>query len=157
MVEELYGKYHIELVKWCLKMTGNSRTAEELVQEAFLRAIQNEALLFELDDKKKRAWLYRTAKNIYIDRLRRASREVVVESLPENQRVCEEMTAVEWKDLLASLPDMEGLIFSLRYLEGLSSNQIGDMLDLPSGTVRFKLSLARQHLRAALKGTLKLH
>ena len=31
MIEELYTRYHTELVKWCLKMTENQRTAEDIV------------------------------------------------------------------------------------------------------------------------------
>lgn len=151
MIEELYAKYHTELVKWCLGMTQNQRTAEDITHEAFLRAIQNETLLASLNDKQQRAWLYRTAKNAYIDRVRHASRETAVNELPETQRFCEEFNALEWKELLASLPDMEGVIFSMRYLDGLSSNRIGEILSLPAGTVRFKLSMARKHLREALK------
>ena len=48
MIEELYEKYHQTLVEWCEKMTGNLRTAEELVQDAFLRAMLNEELLCTL-------------------------------------------------------------------------------------------------------------
>jgi len=62
------------------------------------------------------------------------------------------MAVVEWKEILAELPGVEGVIFTLRYLEGYNSNQIGKMLSLPPGTVRFKLSSARQHLKKTLGG-----
>ncbi len=151
MIEELYARYHTELVKWCLKMTENQRTAEDIVHDTFLRAIQNEALLTSLNEKQQRAWLYRTTKNAYIDRVRHASYETAFNELSEERRFCEGFSAFEWRELLTSLPDMEGVIFSMRYLEGLSSNRIGEILSLPAGTVRFKLSLARKHLREALK------
>lgn len=151
MIEELYEKYHQKLAWWCEKMTGNLRTAEELVQEAFLRAMLNEELLSALDENQQRAWLYRTVKNIYIDRIRHTNRETVVERLPEVQKEQEEMITVEWELLLNSLPDMEGLLFTMRYLMGYNSKQIGEMFQIPPGTVRSKLSLARKHLREALK------
>lgn len=151
MIEELYEKYHQKLVEWCEKMTGNLRTAEELVQEAFLRAMLNEELLSILDENQQRAWLYRTVKNIYIDRIRHTYRETVVERFPEEQKEQEEMMAVEWELLLNSLPDMEGLLFTMRYLLGYNSRQIGKLFQIPPGTVRSKLSLARKHLREALK------
>lgn len=132
-------------------MTGNLRTSEELVQEAFLRAMLNEGLLLELDDKQKKAWLYRTVKNLYIDRIRHTCRETVVDKFPEKQKEQEEMKTVEWESLLNSLPDMEGLLFTMRYLMGYNSKQIGEMFQIPPGTVRSKLSLARKHLREALK------
>lgn len=150
MIEELYAKYHSELVKWCTGMTGSLQTAEELVQEAFLRAMLHEELLEMLDEKQGRSWLYRTVKNLYIDRRRHTSRENIVEETPESRKEQEEMTNIEWEMLLNSLPDVEGVLLVLRYVEGYNSKQIGEILSLPPGTVRSKLSLARQHLRDAM-------
>ncbi len=70
MIEELYKKYHQELIGWCRNMTGNLHTAEELVQEAFLRAMLHEGVLASLQDQQCRSWLYRTVKNLYVDRVR---------------------------------------------------------------------------------------
>lgn len=151
MIEELYAKYHLELVKWCSGMTGNLQTAEELVQEAFLRAMLHEELLELLDEKQGRSWLYRTVKNLYIDRIRHTSRENIMEETPESRKEPEEITNIEWEMLLNSLLDMEGVLLTLRYVEGYNSKQIGEILSLPPGTVRSKLSLARQHLKDAIR------
>ncbi|MGN0387443.1 MAG: RNA polymerase sigma factor [Suilimivivens sp.] len=152
MIEKLYEKYHQELVKWCQGMTDSFQTAEELVQEAFLRAMLFEELLTMLDEGQRRSWLYRTVKNMYIDRIRHFSRETITEILPEKQKEPEELREAEWKDLLDSLPDIEGMLFSMRYLEGYNSRQIGEMLSLPPGTVRSKLSSARKHLKDVIGG-----
>lgn len=152
MIEALYEKYHMELLKWCQSMTENLQTAEELVQEAFLRAMLHEKILETLDEKQCRSWLYRTIKNLYVDRLRHNSRETMMEEFIENAKAPEEMEAVEWENLLNSLPDMEGVLFALRYLEGYNSTQIGEMFSLPPGTVRSKLSSARKHLQQAIGG-----
>lgn len=152
MIEKLYGQYHQELLNWCRSMTGNLQAAEELVQEAFLRAMLHEGLLKNLQDCQCRSWLYRTTKNLYVDRIRHGRRETTVEELPERQKWPEEMDRVEWEELLNRLPGSEGVIFSLRYLEGYNASQIGEMLSLPPGTVRFKLSSARKHLKEALGG-----
>lgn len=152
MIEELYKKYHQELISWSQNMTGNLHTAEELVQEAFLRAMLHEDVLKNLQDQQCRSWLYRTIKNLYVDRVRHRSKETIVEEFPQQQKYSEEITRLEWEELLEALPDMEGLIFSLRYLEGYNSKQIGEMLSLPPGTIRFKLSSARQHLKESLGG-----
>lgn len=152
MIEALYEKYHMQLLKWCQSMTENLQTAEELVQEAFLRAMLHEEILETLDEKQCRSWLYRTIKNLYVDRLRHNSRETMMEEFIENTKAPEEMEAVEWESLLNSLPDMEGVLFALRYLEGYNSTQIGEMFSLPPGTVRSKLSSARKHLQQAIGG-----
>lgn len=152
MIEELYQAYHLELVRWCSKMTGSIELAEELVQEAFLRALLNKELLQTLEGKQRRSWLYRTIKNLYIDRVRRQSYESVVEFMPERTTMPDEMTEFEWDTLLESLPDMEGVLFSMRYLQGYNSKQIGEIFSLPPGTVRSKLSSARKHLREMIGG-----
>lgn len=152
MIKELYEKYHQELIGWSQNMTGNQYTAEELVQEAFLRAMLHEEILANLQDQQRRSWLYRTIKNLYVDRVRHRSKETIVEEFPVQQQYSEEIIRFEWDELLETLPDMEGVIFSLRYLEGYNSKQIGEILSLPPGTVRFKLSSARQHLKEALGG-----
>ncbi len=152
MIEELYNKYHQELLGWCHSMTGNLHTAEELVQEAFLRAMLHEDILAALQEQQRRSWLYRTIKNLYVDRIRHGSKETIVEEFPQQQKYSEEIARLEWDQLLETLPDLEGVIFSLRYLEGYNSNQIGEILSIPSGTVRFKLSSARQHLKESLGG-----
>lgn len=152
MIEKLYEKYHSELVRWCQSMTDNLQTAEELVQEAFLRAMIHEDMLTILDEKQRRTWLYRTVKNLYIDRIRHTSRETIVDEFHENQQIPEEMKNIEWEDLLNSLPDMEGVLFAMRYLQGYNSTQIGEIFSMPPGTVRSKLSSARKHLQEAIGG-----
>ena len=152
MIKELYEKYYQELIGWSRNMAGNQYTAEELVQEAFLRAMLHEEILANLQDQQRRSWLYRTIKNLYVDRVRHRSKETIVEEFPVQQQYSEEIIRFEWDELLETLPDMEGVIFSLRYLEGYNSKQIGEILSLPPGTVRFKLSSARQHLKEALGG-----
>lgn len=152
MIEELYTSYHNELVKWCQTMTDSHELAEELVQEAYLRAMLHQDMLEMLQEKQRRAWLYRTVKNLYIDNIRHRSFEDVVEDVPENVEEPQEFTEFEWIKLLESLPDIEGVLFSLRYLQGYNSNQLGRMFNLPSGTVRSKLSSARKHLRQSIGG-----
>ena len=136
MIEELYKKYYEELINWCHSMTGNLYTAEELVHEAFLRAMLHEDTLSTLKEQQSRSWLYRTVKNEF----------------SQPQIDSEELVRLEWEKLLETLPDLEGVIFSLRYLEGYNSKQIGDILLLSPGTVRSKLSSARQHLKRILGG-----
>lgn len=149
-VEELYVKYRSELVRWCRGMTEHLQTAEEIIQETFVRAMQNEELFLYMKEKQARAWLYRTAKNIYVDQIRHRSKETIMAELPENTKEPEELAEVEWESLLDLLPDEEGVIFVMRYLEGYHAKQIGEMLSMPPGTVRFKLHTARERLRKML-------
>lgn len=157
MIGEPYQKYYRELTLWCLGMTGNPHIAEELVQEAFLRAMLHEDVPAGLQEMQRRSWLYRTVKNLYVDRIRHGKRETLAEESLQREACSdgvyqEEIALLEWEELLGTLPDMEGVIFSLRYLDGYNSGQIGRFLSLPPGTIRSRLSSARQHLRELLGG-----
>ena len=75
-IDELYSDLWPELCAYCGQMTGGCRTAaEDIVQESFLRALQNAALFEEMDRPHCRAWLYKAARNIFIDKVRRAAAE----------------------------------------------------------------------------------
>lgn len=52
--------------------------------------------------------------------------------------------------LIESMDVLEGKILVLRYFDGYSSKQIGQLLNLPPGTVRSKLHEARKHLKAMI-------
>ena len=82
MLEELYRDLRDELIRWCTTMTQDRSTAEDLVQEAFWKAINNEAMLQTMTPPQRRAWLYQVVKNLFIDRTRHAAYEAVMEELP---------------------------------------------------------------------------
>lgn len=64
---------------------------------------------------------------MYVDRVRHGNKETIVEEFPSQQTYSEEIVRLEWEQLLETLPDLEGVIFSLRYLEGYTSGQIGEI------------------------------
>ncbi|MDE6815027.1 MAG: hypothetical protein K2P71_03215, partial [Lachnospiraceae bacterium] len=55
MIDELYDALYGELNGWCASMTGSRTLAEDLIQEAFLRALMNAELLENLDFSRRRA------------------------------------------------------------------------------------------------------
>ena len=85
LVEGLYETLYTPLIRWCRSMTGDLQTAEELVQEAFLRALLHGEVLAGLAENQQRAWFYRTIKNLYVDRVRRGKWEMTVDRFPESQ------------------------------------------------------------------------
>ena len=70
MLDQFYRKYGSELKNWCRAMTRDASLAEDLVQEAFLRAMSNLPLLETLSEVQQKAWFYRTIKNMYLDQIR---------------------------------------------------------------------------------------
>ena len=154
-IEELYTSYRTELVNWCRGMTGNGETAHELVQEGFVKALDNETLVTSLREPQARAWLYRTIRNLYIDRLRHTGREAIVDAMPEgltSGQVSYEYAEAELAQLLQTLPSLDRKLFILRYLDGYNATQLAELYHLPPGTIRARLSHTRALLRQALSG-----
>ena len=71
MLEQFYKDCRNELIGWCTTLTHDPMLAEDLVHEAFLRAMEQYlATLESLSPAQKKAWFYRVIKNMYIDRVR---------------------------------------------------------------------------------------
>lgn len=145
MVEALYEKYYTPLLRFCLSMTRERTQAEDIVQAAFLRALGNLDTLEALSEPQRRAWLYKTAKNIFIDQARRAACAPLPEQAPSQS---DDLTGPVVAALCSRLPEEERALFVLRYFGGYNSAELGDMFDLPPATVRTKLASAKRKIRA---------
>lgn len=138
-------------------MTQDRDMAKELVQEGFLRAIDHYDEIEGLDLHQQRAWLYRTIKNIFIDNIRKRKRECLSGEIPDAEEMSVQESTYDTyseKEIMCVIEKMdvlEGKVLILRHVEGLSSKQIGELLNIPPGTVRSKLHDARAHLKEMLK------
>ena len=150
-IEELYDAYYDELLYWCEGMCGDESTAEDMVQEGFARAIMNSDRFLYMHDIQQRAWLYRTIKNMYLDRIRHSAFEIVDDDISETANIDDDYDMSEISQLLGTLPGIDGVLFNMRYLQGYTSTELGRIFNLPAGTVRSKLSSARRRLKKMLK------
>lgn len=153
-VEVLYGMFYKELLAYCKAMTqGRSSaedarsSAEDLVQETYLRALTHWNDVEDLSRSQCRAWLYKTARNLYIDQMRKLSREVSEEEELKALPFEEDLSQSAVRQLVARLPNTERLLFSMRYFEGYNSQELGKLFDLPAATVRSRLASAKRRLR----------
>jgi RNA polymerase sigma-70 factor, ECF subfamily len=131
--------------------------AEDVVQEAFIRILDRFHLL--QDGKRFRPWFDRVVVNRAIS-FQRSRAVRATDSLPTDRvdsgsplpdRVAEQGELRERLLLaLASLSDLQSTIVILADVEEFSSTEIGAMLEMPSGTVRYHLHLARKTLRRVL-------
>ena len=128
-------------------MTQNPSLAEDLIQETFLRALMNVELIHSLRPEQQRAWLYRTAGNLYLDWVRHAVFETPTDVLLEETGDAAEYAEIENAQLIDTLPNEERLLFIMRYNCGYSSAELGELFGIPSGTVRSRLFSARKRLK----------
>lgn len=100
----------------------------------------------------RRAWLYRTARNLFVDAMRRTAREAAAlpELEPEQEQPDPGFAEAEARRLLELLPPAEQELFRKRYLEGYTAAELGKMYGLPPATVRTRLAKARRYLSQLL-------
>lgn len=139
---------------------GAEAAAEDVVQEAFLRAYRR--LPGFRGEARFTTWLYRIVRNLAIDRLRRPrqsrphvdeavlSRRAAVEGDPQRALLVAER-ARRIEACLRRLPRKWQACFRLHYWMDCSTREIGEMLDMPRGTVKSYLFRGRELLAACLE------
>jgi len=152
-LDELYGT--------AVRLTRSRSDAEDLVQEAVLRAWSFWSR-FE-PGTNARAWMHRILMNTFINGYRRRRRErellarVRVEDqrrpwrLHEARRARQEGLGDEVEAALASLPDDFRAVVLLVDFDGMSYQQVAHALDCPIGTVMSRLHRARRALKRRLR------
>ena len=152
MWEDLYEDHYKELVAYGTHMSGSKELAEDLVQETFVKAIMNTETVADLSPGKQRAWLFRTFKNLFFDRYRRAVLENEYTKNWQPEYIEDSgMQEIENAMLLQSIHPQDRAIFLLRYFDGYTAEEISQMMNLQPGTIRSKLSRCRKQLKQNLE------
>lgn len=146
---DLYDAYENRLRRFAVQLTRDILDADDLVQEAFIRAMPHLELLGQLDAHQCRAWLSRTLKNVFLDKQRQVRRhEILVEDLAQEMSMyTEPMENDVGLNPFDLVPEQYREIVEKRYVLGMTSREIGQKLGLPAATVRSRLYLAMQALR----------
>lgn len=149
-----------------LRMTGDPEDAMDLSQETFLNAWRG--LKFFKGDSAFSTWVYRLASNACIDHLRRKKRRQDISApmpvdeeddsppdipderfQPERELERQELRRAVTQGL-EELSDEHRQILVMREINGLSYQEIADVLDLETGTVKSRIARARNSLRKIL-------
>ena len=97
-----------------------------------------------LEESQRRAWLYRTAKNICIDRARRVQAEPPWEGETFQN---DDLTKPMVMQLCGILEPQDRAMFWLRYFEDYTAAELGEMFGIPAATVRSRMLNARRRLQ----------
>jgi len=150
IVADLYATEREALLRYAGSLTRNTSRAEDLVQDAFVRAMSNLELLADLTEGQRRGWLCRVVKNRFIDQVRRARRwEPIHAELERSANVTSDpvLADVRLWELLDSVPPRYRDVLHDRFVLGMTSNEIGERLGIPAATVRSRLRLAAAWMR----------
>lgn len=138
-VSELYAQHKTGIFRYALSITKDPQLAEDVLQDTFLKLLSGAA---PRNPQKVQAWLYRIARNLCYDQLRKARRE---QSLPSP--VPSPNTGYEFIELLASLSEQEQEIITLKIVGGLSHQEIGTVLRISAQAAQKRYHRAIQALR----------
>jgi RNA polymerase sigma-70 factor, ECF subfamily len=165
---ELMDHYHDSLYYMLLKMTNNTRDAEDLTIEAFGKAFKN--LHQYTPDYAFSTWLFKIASNNCIDFIRKKKKNTfsmngyygenetdeLANIIPSKllspvDRVIRKQKMEVMRDVVGKLKPHYKKLVELRYFKEYSYEEIATELDLPLGTVKAQLFRAREFLFNILK------
>jgi RNA polymerase sigma-70 factor (ECF subfamily) len=136
-------------------VTRNAHDAEDIVQDACLRALKYFESFRGEEGTSARAWLLAIVRNTAYTWRRRGGVDALATEFDETQHSPVEVDDTPDRELLARA--LDGLapefreVIVLRELEGLSYKEISDVAGVPVGTVMSRLSRARTRLQEALR------
>lgn len=159
----LVERYQRRVVGVAFAVVHNQDDALELAQETFVRAFEN---LSKFESRSSfSTWLYRIAANLAIDFRRREGRHTIlrgedaeneIQRLPSTRgdsfvEASRSELSERISGALKELTPEHRAVILLREVEGLSYDEISEVLQVPRGTVMSRLHYARGHLRGILK------
>ena len=143
--EEIVRRYGSAVYRLAFAKTGSAADAEDVFQETFLRYFRKRPE-FQSEEHRK-AWLLRVAVNC-ANTLHHAPWRRYTQPLEEAAGTGElPWEAVALWDILRRLPEKDRTILHLFYYEDLSTDQIAQVTGQKSGTVRSRLTRAREKLK----------
>src|SRR3954462_13049944 len=139
------------LRRYARALVRNQETADDLVQDTLVRALSKIHLWQPGTDL--RAWLFTLMHNQYVNFVRRAVREgsqTSIDAAIDLGHAPTQQASLQLRDLkhaLERLPDEQRAVVLLIGLEGMRYEEVAEVLGVPVGTIRSRLSRAREALR----------
>lgn len=154
-LQRLHDRHAPELWRFALHLTRDPQVAEDVVQEALLRAWRDPGLESR-SDAASRSWLFTTSRHLVIDRWRSAASRHEVRSGELVEPAVADRTAQvldRWliADALDGLSAEHREVIAAAYYEGRAVAEIASALEIPEGTVKSRLHYGLRNLRLALQ------
>lgn len=154
--EEIFRRHHSAIYQYAVGRVGVVNAAD-VAADVFVRALSIRRR-YDLSKADCRPWLYGIAANLAGDRLRRLRRGIqalfeapsrhrdVDRTADSDDRLVAENLFDDINAALSELSEDDRTTFLLFALEGLSYSEIGEILDVPSGTVGSRISRIRSRI-----------
>ena len=156
----LFEEFGPQIKRYMMRHGADAATAEELAQETLL-TVWRKAGLYSPAKGTPATWMFSIARNLRIDRLRKevcwqelsdeTAEATPSEDAAPDDAASERQRQARVQAVLAAMPGEQRDVVTLAFIDGLSHNEIAGRLSLPLGTVKSRLRLAYQKVRAALE------
>ena len=149
---ELVRRYEQKILMLQQRLTGERALAEDLTQETFLRAWQKLGTFS--GSGSFGGWLASLAYNVFRAHWRKHSRqkdELPLDDLDLSAPALDETGGADLDRLLGILSRQDQVIMTLSYAYGLSNTEVGEVLDMPAGTVKARIHRAKAKIRAIVE------
>ena len=141
------------LRRFLASLCGDAALADDLAQEALVRAyVSSDRFIGNF-----KAWVFRIAYNCFIDNLRRVPAHATSLDSPEALHVADGAASdssfrhEELRRALTKIPEKERTVIVLHYFEDLPVKDIASIMQIPAGTVKYHLSVGRDHLKQHIR------
>ncbi|MCP5104993.1 MAG: RNA polymerase sigma factor [bacterium] len=159
----LYENFKIPLYSVVISIIKDKDKTADIIQDTFIKVIKN---IHQLEDITKiKYWIFKIGVNLTINAMKKdkrfsyavgeeleniaAQRENFHSSARGVENVEELYHAVQRQ--VALLPLKQRVAFTLKYVDNFKETEIGEILDIPVGTVKSRLSVARNKIKDAIK------
>ncbi len=150
--EKFYLKYNKLVYGIAFSILKNKEDSEDIVQIVFskLYSLSKE----NFPSKSEASWIYSLTKNETISFLRKQSNNINFDNIYEiqdyNNEINNVIDKIEFNSLIDKLNELEKQIISLKIISGFSFDEIGRLLKLPTGTVKWKYYKSINNLKVLL-------
>ena len=156
--QELISLYYSYLTNFLFKLAENKSTAEDLTQETFLKVIRS-IDKFDINGKAEfSTYIVTIAKNCYIDQIRKTKHIYLADDYEEQyiltpdsknteETIIKKAEAEELMKALETLPIEQATAIKLKYLEGRTLIEIGEMLKAEPKTIKSRIHSGIKKLR----------
>ncbi len=163
---ELVSRHQKSLINFFYRLVWNQEKSEDLAQEVFIKLIKG-VRTYE-PRAKFTTFLYRIARNLWIDKLRCGqistktvsldspidqdkekplSELIAGESSNQTEDIANKELVNRLKKLISGLPEEQQVILNLTYFEGMAYQEVAKIVDIPLGTVKSRLHAAISKLK----------
>jgi RNA polymerase sigma-70 factor (ECF subfamily) len=163
----LYEQFKVPLYSLIFSMLKDNDKTADIIQDTFIRVIKKVDQLHDI--KKLKHWVFRIAINLTLNLLKKDKRLAMagdsLDTFTDKEAVKdfqvkgkEQLTDLRHMilELVERLPLKHQVVFNLKYVDGFKEFEIAEIVDIPVGTVKSRLNIARNRLKLWLKEEMEI-